>query len=316
MSPKLNVPRNALDRRQQAAVIGQRIRDLRLERGWTQARVAGDRFTKAYISALETGAAVPSLPSLEFISSQLGVPPEWFLLTRNEGETVALPARVSSVRFGDGRVYADLDDGRSFGLPISRSRKLMAARVEQLDQCVLVDYGRAISWPAIGEEIGLEDFLGIRVLMPAEVAASVPLSQAPEPSVATRPVRARSARAPTRAAKPPARAAKPRARSQRASQYEPIIPHLSAQPGSELTLTFEEVERILGRTLPSSARRYLAPWSSSTNPLGRAIRIAGWRARADLDTGVVTLMRGGQMRRARRATRRPRTKRRPAAPTG
>lgn len=285
MSPKLRVPRIALDRPQQAAIIGQRIHELRLERGWTQARVAGDRFTKAYISALETGAAVPSLPSLEFISAQLGVPPEWFLMGRPEGEAVALPARIIGAHFSDARVHVDLDDGRSFGLPISRSRKLMAGRVDQLDDWVLTDYGRAISSPAIGEEIGLEDFLGIRVLMPAEVAASVSMSEAREQSrLSAASLRSTSSRAPSRAAKSPPRL-------QRGSRYDVLVPHLSAQPGSDMTLTFEEVERILGRPLPPSARRYLAPWTSSTNPLGRAIRAAGWRARADVGRGVVKLLR-------------------------
>lgn len=291
MSPKLRVPSVALDRHRQAAEIGQRIRLRRQEKGWTQAQVAGERFTKAYISALETGAAVPSLPSLEFISSQLGVPPDWFLAPREDGEPVALPGRISAVRYADGRVYVDLDDGRALGLPLVRSRKLMAARVDQLDGWELADYGRAVSWPSIGEEIRLEDFLGLRMLMPAEVPDSVTPAEAREKS--TLATRSRPASGQRKRDRPAARRAGTTgpARRQRASQYDRLVPHLSSQPGSELTMTFDDFERILERPLPPSARRYLAPWSSSVNPLGRAIRAAGWRAQTDLGRGVVTLRR-------------------------
>jgi transcriptional regulator with XRE-family HTH domain len=290
MSPKLKTPSVALDRSRQAAEIGQRIRRRRQEKGWTQAQVAGERFTKAYISALETGGAVPSLPSLEFISSQLGVPPEWFLAPREDGEPVALPARISSVRVADGRLYADLDDGRALGLPLTRSRKLMAARVDQLDGWKLVDYGRAISWPSIGEEIRLEDFLGLRMLLPAEVPGSVtPAEARQKAALATSPPRSGQ---PKRGRRPAAkRPASPSARRNRASQYDRLVPHLSAQAGSELSMTFDEIERLLERPLPPSARRYLAPWSSSVNPLGRAVRAAGWRAHTDLQRGIVTLRR-------------------------
>lgn len=291
MSPKLRIPSVALDRRRQAAEIGQRIRRRRQQKGWTQAQVAGERFTKAYISALETGAAVPSLPSLEFISSQLGVPPDWFLAAREDGEPVALPARISAVRVADGRLYADLDDGRAFGLPLTRSRKLMAARVDQLDGWELADYGRAISWPSIGEKIRLEDFLGLRMLMPAEVAGSVTPAEAREKAtVATsRPTSGQQKGGRRPAAKRPATITS--ARRHRASQYDRLVPHLSSQAGSELSMTFDEIERLLERPLPPSARRYLAPWSSSVNPLGRALRAAGWRAHTDLQRGIVTLRR-------------------------
>ncbi|MEO8511630.1 MAG: helix-turn-helix domain-containing protein [Chloroflexota bacterium] len=292
MSPKLKIPAVALDRRRQAAEIGRRIRLRRQEKGWTQQQVAGQRFTKAYISALETGAAVPSLPSLEFISSQLGVPPDWFLAPRQDGEPVALPARIDGIRFADGRVYADLDDGRALGLPLSRSRKLMTARVDQLDGWEIADYGRAVSWPAIGEEIGLEDFLGLRMLMPADVSDTVTLAEAREK--ATQAATSRAASGQQKSGRRPAAklaAAGSRTRRRRASQYDRLVPHLSSQAGSELSMTFDEFERILERPLPPSARRYLAPWSSSVNPLGRALRAAGWRAHTDLGRGVVTLRR-------------------------
>jgi hypothetical protein len=42
----------------------------------TQRQVAGDRYTAAYIGAMETGASFPSMPSLNFIARQLRVTPD------------------------------------------------------------------------------------------------------------------------------------------------------------------------------------------------------------------------------------------------
>ena len=48
-----------------AHAIGTRIRRARLAAGLTQQQLAGERYTKAYISALETGNAAPSMRSLD-----------------------------------------------------------------------------------------------------------------------------------------------------------------------------------------------------------------------------------------------------------
>lgn len=53
--------------------VGQRIRRARESAGLTQAQVAGDRYTAAYISALERGLAKPSLASMAFLSERLRV---------------------------------------------------------------------------------------------------------------------------------------------------------------------------------------------------------------------------------------------------
>jgi transcriptional regulator with XRE-family HTH domain len=62
-----------------AKEIGKRIRQARLRAGLTQQQVAGDRYTKAYISALETGIARPSMVALSFLSQRLNLPPSHFL---------------------------------------------------------------------------------------------------------------------------------------------------------------------------------------------------------------------------------------------
>jgi tetratricopeptide (TPR) repeat protein len=60
------------DDRQLARSIGERIRRARLAAGLTQQQLAGDRYTKAYISALENGIARPSMVALDFLAPRLG----------------------------------------------------------------------------------------------------------------------------------------------------------------------------------------------------------------------------------------------------
>ena len=62
-----------------ARQIGQRLRDARKRAGLTQQQLAGDRYTKAYVSALETGIARPSMVALSYLSDRLGMPPSHFL---------------------------------------------------------------------------------------------------------------------------------------------------------------------------------------------------------------------------------------------
>jgi tetratricopeptide (TPR) repeat protein len=55
-----------------AHAIGQRLRQARLAAGLTQQQLAGDRYTKAYISALENGIAKPSMAALNYLAPRLG----------------------------------------------------------------------------------------------------------------------------------------------------------------------------------------------------------------------------------------------------
>jgi tetratricopeptide (TPR) repeat protein len=54
-------------------VLGERVRQLRIARGLTQADVARDRFTKEYVSQIERGRARPTGPTLEWLAERLGV---------------------------------------------------------------------------------------------------------------------------------------------------------------------------------------------------------------------------------------------------
>src|SRR5690554_2669691 len=75
---KVSAPASEKDR-ELARRIGQRIREARLRAGLTQQQLAGDRYTKAYISALETGFARPSMVALTYICERLGMPASHFI---------------------------------------------------------------------------------------------------------------------------------------------------------------------------------------------------------------------------------------------
>src|SRR3990170_4935467 len=53
--------------------IGARLKAARLKADLTQQQLAGDRYTKAYVSALEHGHVKPSMAALNFLSTRLGV---------------------------------------------------------------------------------------------------------------------------------------------------------------------------------------------------------------------------------------------------
>lgn len=57
-----------------ARVLGQRIRQLRTRRGFTQQDLAGDDYSKSYISAIEQGKTRPSLEALQRLASRLEIP--------------------------------------------------------------------------------------------------------------------------------------------------------------------------------------------------------------------------------------------------
>jgi tetratricopeptide (TPR) repeat protein len=71
--------RVVVDDRPLAAAIGKRIRAARRRVGLTQQALAGSRYTKAYISALETGVAKPSMAALNYLADRLGMPTSAFV---------------------------------------------------------------------------------------------------------------------------------------------------------------------------------------------------------------------------------------------
>lgn len=79
------------------------------------------------------------------------------------------------------------------------------------------------------------------------------------------------------------------------SKYDPLIVFLRSRPQGEqkLTLSLDEIERVLGTSLPKTAR-IDRPWWANTRSRSYALRWldAGWKVdKADLNTGHVTFVR-------------------------
>lgn len=69
----------ATEDRDLARRIGGRLKAARLRAGLTQREVAGERYTKAYVSALENGLIKPSVAALNYLAARLGTTPSHLL---------------------------------------------------------------------------------------------------------------------------------------------------------------------------------------------------------------------------------------------
>src|SRR5690349_22657956 len=56
-----------------AVQLGERLRAVRLARGFTQSQLAGEHFSISYISAVERGRIRPSLAGLEWLAARLDI---------------------------------------------------------------------------------------------------------------------------------------------------------------------------------------------------------------------------------------------------
>src|SRR5881296_3084044 len=55
--------------------LGERVRQLRVAAGLTQTDLAGDRFSKEYVSQIERGKTRPTRETIEWLAGKLGVDP-------------------------------------------------------------------------------------------------------------------------------------------------------------------------------------------------------------------------------------------------
>src|ERR1700752_3446256 len=53
--------------------LGERLRQLRVAAGLTQSDLAGDRFSKEYVSQIERGKTRPTEETIEWLAKRLGV---------------------------------------------------------------------------------------------------------------------------------------------------------------------------------------------------------------------------------------------------
>src|SRR3569833_3594036 len=71
----MNVETIAASRRSAAAGLrlGERLRQLRVAAGLTQSELAGERFSKEYVSQIERGKTRPTQETVEWLAVRLGV---------------------------------------------------------------------------------------------------------------------------------------------------------------------------------------------------------------------------------------------------
>src|SRR3982750_4763547 len=60
---------------QQGLRLGERLRQLRVAAGLTQSDLAGERFSKEYVSQIERGKTRPTRETIEWLAARLGVDP-------------------------------------------------------------------------------------------------------------------------------------------------------------------------------------------------------------------------------------------------
>jgi hypothetical protein len=84
------------------------------------------------------------------------------------------------------------------------------------------------------------------------------------------------------------------------TKYDSLREFLKRRSDNEVTLSFDEIERLLKAALPQSARKY-AQWSNTIDLDRSPVQIrawmdAGWRAVPDLPAARVTFRRMGSLR--------------------
>jgi len=139
-----------VDNRPLARKIGGRIRQARLRAGLTQAELAKDRYTAAYISALELGHAKPSMAALAFIAERMGVPVREFV-----GDDDLGPSRLEAdLLLASGEYQAALDRYQSLlDHATDRRRRAEALRGLAESLCRLNRGGEAIRLAAEAQEL-------------------------------------------------------------------------------------------------------------------------------------------------------------------
>lgn len=89
-------------------MMGKKIRALRLEKGMTQAALAGDTVTRNMLSQIENGLAQPSVTTILELAEKLGVPTEYFFSECEDVNVFRKLGAIDKVR----KAFADGDYGR------------------------------------------------------------------------------------------------------------------------------------------------------------------------------------------------------------
>ncbi|MFL5732644.1 MAG: helix-turn-helix domain-containing protein [Chloroflexia bacterium] len=112
-----------------AKALGQRIRQLRTRKGQTQQDLAGNEYSKSYISAIEQGKTRPSLEALQRMASRLEVPASLLLDPDAPGfapvDPEAMPRRVRRRRGAQGSADGRVADPEEIDLRLMQAELLV-----------------------------------------------------------------------------------------------------------------------------------------------------------------------------------------------
>ena len=78
--------------------IGEKIKSIRLSKRMTQSELAGDQITRNMLSLIENGSALPSLPTIMYLSERLGVPAGMFLAREDEESVYVKMSRLPQIK--------------------------------------------------------------------------------------------------------------------------------------------------------------------------------------------------------------------------
>jgi len=120
--------------------LGERLRQLRVAAGLTQSELAGERFSKEYVSQIERGKTRPAPEAIEWLAERLGVDADFLangVTADQRGRVETALARAEALTEGnrEGEAIAELEDVRTAvlatGLPELEVR-LLAGEAEAL----------------------------------------------------------------------------------------------------------------------------------------------------------------------------------------
>lgn len=89
-------------------ILGKKIRELRLQKGMTQAALAGDTVTRNMLSQIENGVAQPSVATIIDIAERLEVPTEYFFSDCEDVNVFRKIGMIDKIR----KAFASGDYGR------------------------------------------------------------------------------------------------------------------------------------------------------------------------------------------------------------
>src|ERR671910_1287124 len=82
------------------STLGDRVRQLRVAKGLTQTELAGERFSKEYVSQIERGKTRPTADTIEWLAQRLNVDPTFLssgVSTDERSRVEALLARAEAL---------------------------------------------------------------------------------------------------------------------------------------------------------------------------------------------------------------------------